>query len=169
MYIGPGSSTWSQISAPAIPSVQQGIDADGTLDGVIHSLKKHSACRHWSLHAPVARNVCSVAPPRHGYRRVCWPRPLRVRPVCVRSRRALRPHVQSLRWLRVGAGGSCAAGGGAAVAGLTRHARRPRRIGLACRDTGCAAALPRRHSAPAARERRPGTQSTQRPLLAIPP
>jgi hypothetical protein len=34
MYIGPGSSTWSQISAPAIPSVQQGIDADGTLDGV---------------------------------------------------------------------------------------------------------------------------------------
>jgi hypothetical protein len=34
MYIGPGSSTWSQISAPAIPSVQQGIDADGTLEGV---------------------------------------------------------------------------------------------------------------------------------------
>jgi hypothetical protein len=108
-----------------------------------------------------------TSPP--GYRRVCWPRPLRVRPVCIRSRRALRPHVQSLRWLRVGAGGSRAAGGGAAVAGLTRHARRPRRIGLPCRDTGCAAALPCRHSAPAARERRPGTQSTQRPLLAIPP
>jgi hypothetical protein len=29
-------------------------------------LKKHSACRGWSLHAPVARNVCSAAPPRQG-------------------------------------------------------------------------------------------------------
>jgi hypothetical protein len=78
MYIGPGSSTWSQISAPAIPSVQQGIDADGTLDGVhIHNKDAESDTQTSDAegvnHEEAIRQVAGADAGRHHQEKVTRP------------------------------------------------------------------------------------------------